>query len=108
MVAIVIGTLFLILGLAIRVYPNILAGYGSLSQSERDNAEKNGLRFYGFLLFMLVGAVAILGYPISIWLERPSLATAIAMVATMVGMVVAVVGGNFLVNNRVRSKQYHR
>ncbi len=102
MEALIIGMLFLILGLVIRAHPNILAGYGSLSQSERDNAEKNGLRFYGFLLFILMGVVTLLGYLASIWLETPKLSTTIAMIATMVGMVVAVVGGNFLVNNRSR------
>jgi len=102
MEALIIGTLFLIIGLLVRVFPNILAGYGSLSQRERENAEKNGLKNYGFLLFSLMGAVTIMGYPVSIWLENPKLTVGIPVIVSLVGMVVAVVGGNLLTNNRFR------
>ncbi|MFN3999973.1 DUF3784 domain-containing protein [Algoriphagus sp.] len=96
------GTLFLIIGLTVRVFPNVLAGYSSLSQRERENAEKNGLQFYGFLLFSLMGVVTIIGYPVSIWLEKPELSSGILVIVTIVGIVVAVVGGNVLINNRIR------
>ena len=100
--ALIIGTLFLVIGLLVRVYPNVLAGYSSLSQSERDNAEKNGLQFYAFLLFSLMGIVSLIGYPLSIWLERPTLSTGIPAKVSVVGMIIAVVGGNILINNRIR------
>lgn len=102
MEAIILGTLFLIIGLIVRVFPNILAGYSSLSQSERENAEKNNLPFFAFLLFGLMGVVTIIGYPVSIWLENPKLSLRILIIVSFVGMIIAVVGGNILTNNRFR------
>ncbi|MCE7057539.1 DUF3784 domain-containing protein [Algoriphagus sp. AGSA1] len=99
---IIMGTLYLIIGQVVRVYPNILAGYSRLSSSERENAEKNGLPFYASLLFSLMGGVVLIGFPVSIWLENPKLSVGIFVLVTIVGLIVSVVGSNLLVNNRFR------
>jgi hypothetical protein len=73
--AIVIGAIFLAIGLTVRVYPNILAGYGNLSQKERETAETNGLPFFGFLLFTAMGVITLLSYGVSLWLNDPNLSS---------------------------------
>ncbi|MFC3417791.1 DUF3784 domain-containing protein [Algoriphagus hitonicola] len=95
------GIIFLAIGLIVRVYPNILAGYNSLSQKERENTERNGLPFYGFLLFTAMGVISLLSYVISRWLEAPHLSSGITLIVTLVGAIIAVVGGNYLINNRI-------
>lgn len=99
--AIISGVIFLVIGLTVRVYPNILAGYNNLSQKEQENAEKNRLPFFGFILFTAMGIIAILAYAFSIWLENPTLSSKITLIVTLVGAVIAVVGGNYLKNNRI-------
>lgn len=99
--AIVVGTLYLIIGLVVRVFPNILAGYSSLSNREKENADKNGLRFYASVLFLIMGSVALIGYPISIWLENPGLSVGIVVIVTIAGLVISVIGGGILTNNRI-------
>ncbi|MGM0944273.1 MAG: DUF3784 domain-containing protein [Bacteroidota bacterium] len=98
--SIISGVIFLTVGLIIRVYPNILAGYNSLSQKERENTERNGLPFYGFLLFTVMGVIYLLSYVLSIWLENPKLSSGITLIVTLTGLIFAVVGGNLLISNR--------
>lgn len=98
--SIISGVIFLTVGLIIRVYPNILAGYNSLSQKERENAEMNRLPFYGFLLFTVMGVIYLLSYVLSIWLENPKLSSGITLIVTLTGLIFAVVGGNLLISNR--------
>ena len=99
--SIISSIIFLAIGLIVRVYPNILAGYNNLSQKERENAERNGLPFYGFLLFTAMGVISLLSYLVSLWLEDPKLSSGITLIVTLAGVIIAVVGGNYLINNRI-------
>lgn len=80
------GILYLVIGQIIRFSPNVLAGYDSMSQRERENGEKNGLRFYGLLLFSLMGGLILLAYPISIWFENPQISQLISISVTLSGV----------------------
>ncbi|UZD22228.1 DUF3784 domain-containing protein [Algoriphagus halophytocola] len=102
MEALIFGTLYLTIGILVRKFPNLLAGYNSLTQSDRENAKKNGLQFYASLLFSLMGILAFTGYPLSIWLDSPQLIVGIPIMVTIVGMILAIVGLNLLVNNKFR------
>jgi hypothetical protein len=48
-----------------------------------------------------MGIIAILAYAFSIWLANPTLSSKITLIVTLVGAVIAVVGGNYLKNNRI-------
>lgn len=102
MEALIFGTLYLTIGILVRRFPNLLAGYNSIPQSDRENAKKNGLKFYASLLFILMGILAITAYPLSIWLDNPQLIVGIPVMVTIVGMIIAIVGANLLVNNKFR------
>ncbi|MBN3583180.1 DUF3784 domain-containing protein [Algoriphagus aestuarii] len=102
MAVIFLGTLYLIIGLVVRKYPTILAGYGRLSNREKETAEKNNLPFFASLLFCLMGGIVLLGYPVSIWLENPQLSIGVFVIVTVVGLIASVVGSNLLINNRFR------
>ncbi|GMQ31108.1 DUF3784 domain-containing protein [Algoriphagus confluentis] len=99
--AIISGVIFLAVGLTVRVYPNILAGYNSLSQKEQENAEKNRLPFFGFILFTAMGAICLVSSILSILLEDPKLGSNITLIVTFTGLIIAVVGGNFLINHKI-------
>lgn len=94
------GVLYLIIGFVVRVYPNIIAGYNSLSQRDQERASKNGLRFFAFVLFSLMGVLCIVSYPVSLWLEMPNLSTGVSVIVTLLGVVIFIVFGNLLANRR--------
>lgn len=99
--AIISGVIFLAVGLTVRVYPNILAGYNNLSQKEQENAVNNRLPFFGFILFTAMGIISILAYAFSIWLENPKISSNTTVIVTLAGAVIAVVGGNYLKSSRI-------
>lgn len=100
--ALVMGIVYVLIGLSIRVYPAILAGYSNLSQRDRENAEKNGLPFYGLLLFCTMGALIFASIPVSIWVDQPNLPLGVSVIVSLIGMIAAIVGGNLMTNNRLK------
>ncbi len=101
MESIYIGSLFIVLGILIKFFPGLLAGYNSLSNREKENAETNGLPTFAAIVFGAMGLISITGYFVGIWLDRPSLSN-IWVLVTIVGMIVLIVFGNMLVNRRAR------
>ncbi|WP_339754959.1 DUF3784 domain-containing protein [Algoriphagus aquimarinus] len=101
MESIYIGSLFIVLGILIKFFPGLLAGYNNLSNREKENAETNGLPTFSAIVFGAMGLISISGYFIGIWLDRPSLSNLWVLV-TIVGMIVLIVFGNMLVNRRTR------
>lgn len=98
--ALMAGVLYLIIGFVVRVYPNIIAGYNSLSQRDQEKATNNGLPLFAFVLFSLMGVLCIISYPVSIWLEMPNLTLGVQLSVTLVGVVIFIVFGNLLANRK--------
>ncbi len=96
-----LGLLFIALGILIKFFPGLLAGYNSLSNREKENAEAYGLPTFASILFIAMGLISIAGYFAAIWLNIPSLSN-IFIVVTIVGVIVLIVFGNILVNSRPR------
>ena len=63
-----IALLFLGLGALVRKFPNLIAGYGSLSQREKEKAVKNGALVYISWMFILMGVLTILGHLAGVFL----------------------------------------
>ncbi|MEB2780074.1 DUF3784 domain-containing protein [Algoriphagus sp. C2-6-M1] len=101
MESIYIGSLFIVLGILIKFFPGLLAGYNSLSNREKENAETNRLPTFAAIVFGVMGLISITGYFVGFWLDRPSLSN-IWVLVTLVGMIVLIVFGNMLVNRRAR------
>ena len=64
MIAVFIGVLCIVIGFLIKRYPNLLAGYNTMSDSEKANVEidkiANAARFSFILIGLIVIAVSIL------------------------------------------------
>ena len=101
MASIYIGLLFLAIAVAVKFYPGLLAGYNSMSNRDKENAQANGLPTFASIVFGVMGVISIGGYLASIWLDRPSLSN-ISIFVTIVGMIVMVVFGNLLINRQSR------
>ncbi len=98
----IIGIILLVIGILVKFFPNILAGYSTLSQRERENAEINRLPFISSLIFTLMGLLIIVGYFASLWLDQPELRTNIGMFVILGGMVAILLIGNLLTNKRIK------
>ncbi len=92
----IIGILFLTIGIVVKAFPGILAGYGTLSHRERENAHINRLPTVTSIIFILMGLSVIVGHFASIELDQPELSSTIAMCVILGGAVALVVVGNLL------------
>ena len=101
MESIYVGLLFIAIGVAVKFYPGLLAGYNRLSNSDKENAEANGLPTFASVVFGIMGVISIAGYFASIWFKNPSL-NKIFILPTIVGMIVLIVFGNLLINRQSR------
>ncbi|HLW33331.1 MAG TPA: DUF3784 domain-containing protein [Aequorivita sp.] len=95
---IIIGLILIGIGTVSRFFPNIISGYSTLSQHERENSVKNGFPTFFSIMISLMGIVSILGYLMSIWLEDPSIAKNTVMISILVGALIILVIGNFLIS----------
>lgn len=102
MVSIYIGLLFIAIAVAVKFYPGLLAGYNSLSNREKENAQANGLPMFASILFGAMGVISIAGYFVGIWLNKPSISGAILGIGTFAGVIILIVFGNILINKSAR------
>jgi uncharacterized membrane protein len=100
METILTGLIFIAIAILLKFFPNLLAGYSQLSQREKENALKNGLPTFVFIVFSIMGLLVIGGYFISIWLDNPPLSTSINIAVILIGAVVMIVFGKILINRR--------
>jgi drug/metabolite transporter (DMT)-like permease len=89
-----LALVFFAVGIVVRFFPNILAGYSQLSQRERENAKANGLPAFASTVFIIMGMLVIGGYLVGGWMDRPELSRTIGILVTLVGVVVLIVFGN--------------
>lgn len=94
METIFIGLFYIALGVLVKFFPNLIAGYSQLTQREKDNAETNGLPTFAMRVFIAMGVIVIVGYFISNWLDNPPLRIGIFVAVTLLGAVVMIVLGN--------------
>jgi O-antigen/teichoic acid export membrane protein len=71
------GLIFLAIGMLIKIFPNLLAGFNQASQKEKENALRNGLPTFAFIVFSAMGLITIAGYFVSIYLGEPSMSQSI-------------------------------
>lgn len=94
------GLLFIAIGILVKLFPNLLAGYNQLSQKERENAQVNGLPTFASIVFILMGMLSVLGYYIGIWMDRPDISRSSGLLMTLAGLVVLIVFGNRFTRER--------
>lgn len=99
MAPIIIGIFFISLGIAMRFFPALLAGFNQMSQSEKENALKNGLPTFLSITFLVMGLLSIFGYFAAIWFDNRTLLL-LGTFSSIVGLIVIVVFVNFLKNQR--------
>ncbi|MBS9525017.1 DUF3784 domain-containing protein [Litoribacter alkaliphilus] len=99
MQSIYIGLFFKAIGILVRFFPGLIAGYNQLSSREKDNALTNGLHKFMSTVFSIMGALAILAHFVAEWTDMPSLKN-IAILVTLIGVVVMVVFSQIFTKER--------
>lgn len=73
MSTLILGVGLIAIGVLINLFPNLIAGYNTLSQKERENVKTNGLSRFMLIGFSMMGLVIIAGDFIAQLMEEPSL-----------------------------------
>jgi len=94
-----IGLVYIALGILIRFFPGLMAGYGSLSQNEKDIVKNHGVSNFVMIVFCIMGVTIILAHFIGLWIEQPNFSN-LTVGVTLVGTVVIIVGANVMINLR--------
>jgi len=93
-----IGLVYIALGIFIKFFPGLLAGYSTLTHSEKDKFKINGVSSFAMIVFCIMGVILLIGHFIALWMEQPDIHSSLNILVTLVGMVILIVGGNIMVN----------
>jgi len=100
METIYIGLLYIALGILIKFFPGLMAGYGSLPQRDKENVKNNGVATFVMIVFCIMGLIILLSQFIGLWIEQPNFSSILSISVTLVGTVVIIVGANVMLNLR--------
>lgn len=90
------GFILLTIGILMRFFPGILAGYNMLSQRERENAIANGLPKFVSNLFGGLGLLILVGYFVAQWLGSPQWVEGLAVAGPLLaGILVVIIAPRF-------------
>lgn len=93
MSTIFLGISFIAISILINLFPNLIAGYNTLSQKERENVKTNGLSRFMLIGFTIMGVVIIAGHFISQLMEAPSLSKNLNLFVILSGAVIFIIFG---------------
>lgn len=93
MSTIILGVGFIAIGILINLFPNLIAGYSTLSQKERENVKTNGLSRFMLIGFSSMGVVIIAGHFLAQLMEEPSLSKNINVFVILAGAVIIIIFG---------------
>lgn len=93
MSTIFLGLSFIAIGVLINLFPNLIAGYNTLSQKERENVKTNRLSRFMLIGFSIMGVVIIAGHFIAQLMETPSLSKNLNLFVILSGAVIFIVFG---------------
>jgi len=90
-----VALIFIAVGILVKLFPNLIAGYSTLSQKEKVNMKENGFPTFMMVGFFIMNAVILAGHFIGIWMGKPSLNSNLGLFVTLVGTVVFIIAGQW-------------
>lgn len=69
----IIGVFFVILSILVLIFPNVIAGYSTLSNEEKEKINKRKLAVFAFKIFFSIGVLVVIGGYIFLGLGVPYL-----------------------------------
>ncbi len=93
MSTIILGVGLIAIGILINLFPNLIAGYSTLSQKERENIKSNGLSRFMQIGISSMGVVIIAGHFIAQLMEEPSVSKNLNLFVILTGAVILIIFG---------------
>ncbi|MCE7056034.1 DUF3784 domain-containing protein [Algoriphagus sp. AGSA1] len=94
MASIYVGLLFIGIGILVKLFPNLIAGYNNLSHKEKENALTNGLPTFAFIVSGMMGLIIFAGHYLGLWMDMPSVGRNLLIISSLAGSVILIVFGN--------------
>lgn len=97
---IVIGLFLIGIGLLVRKFPVLIAGYNTMPKEEKKNVDVNGLSKLMRNGLVAIGLSIMIGYHLFAWLELTLLADLVIMLAIFVGLTIMLIMAQKFDGNR--------
>ncbi len=93
-VHLIAGLFFIGLGLLVKAYPGLIAGYNTLSPEKKKNVDIDGLSRYVRNGLIIMGVAIMVGYLLFRWAGWTILANMVILIVTLVGSVILMMSAN--------------
>jgi len=92
------------IGFLVKAYPNLIAGYNTLSKEQKENVDIKCLSSFLKKGFIIIGWVMIVGYYLLIWLGLLTAAKALMLLAILGGVTILVAKSQQFDHNKAANR----
>jgi len=85
------GVFMIALGFLVKIFPNLIAGYNTMSAKDKANVDIEGLSTYMRKGLILIGVSIIVGYFFFKWIGLDTIAQAVMPIVTLIGAITIVI-----------------
>lgn len=101
---IIFGLLFIFIGSIIKISPNLVSGYNTMSEKEKENVEIDKLAGLYQIGFIAIGLITIGCYYLFMWLKLVDIAQSMIIVPILVGILILLIMGRKYDHNKSKLK----
>lgn len=86
----IFGLVMMGIGLLVKVYPNLISGYNTMTREQKQHVDIEGLSIFLRNGFLLIGLLIIAGYGLFNWMGLTVIAHSVIPVVTLVGLTIMI------------------
>lgn len=79
---------FIVLGFLVKYFPNLIAGYNTMSPEKKKNVDVKGLATFMRNGMIVMGISILAGYYLFLWLGMENIADVIILLVTVPGVII--------------------
>ena len=87
----IVGAMMIGIGFLVKAYPNMIAGYNTMSIDRKKNVDIKGLSSFVRKAFIIIGLTIIIGYFLFKWIGFPLMANYMILIVTLIGVIILVI-----------------
>jgi uncharacterized membrane protein YraQ (UPF0718 family) len=92
-------------GFLIKSFPNLIAGYNTMSEDKKKHVDIEGLSTFMRNSFIIIGLSIITGYYVFKWLGCSAIANSMILIATIIGMIIMLIYAQRFDHNKTNTKK---
>lgn len=101
---IITGIFMIGVGFLIKSFPNLIAGYNTMSEDKKKHVDIEGLSTFMRNSFIIIGLSIITGYYVFKWLGCSAIANSMILIATIIGMIIMLIYAQRFDHNKTNTK----